>query len=185
MKVLTLTLQLKSDATFGRGEGVAGWVDVEVQHDPYGLPFLGGRTLKGILNEECANILYSLGKIGQQDQWRKAAQLLFGNPGSTLGNRSMLHVGDATLPADLRQAVQQSVESGALTRSQVLESLTAVRRQTAVNAESGAPDEHTLRTMRVILRETTVASLREQMICLKPILAILKRRYCQHESALF
>jgi len=45
MKVLTLTLQLKSDATFGRGEGVAGWVDVEVQHDPYGLPFLGEHSL--------------------------------------------------------------------------------------------------------------------------------------------
>ena len=56
-----IRLTLKSDATFGLGEGVAGLVDEEIEHDfETGLPFLRGRTLKGLLVEECSNILYSL-----------------------------------------------------------------------------------------------------------------------------
>ncbi|MGH2768963.1 MAG: RAMP superfamily CRISPR-associated protein, partial [Actinomycetota bacterium] len=42
---------LLSDATFSFGEGAAGEVDVEIAHDEYGLPFLPGRTLRGLLRE--------------------------------------------------------------------------------------------------------------------------------------
>jgi hypothetical protein len=56
----TLRFELLSDTTFGRGDGVAGWVDQEVEHDADGLPFLHGRTLKGLLREEGVNILFAL-----------------------------------------------------------------------------------------------------------------------------
>ena len=154
MTVLTLKLTLHSDATFGRGDGLAGVVDAEVQHDAYGLPYLGGRALKGLLLEECANILFSLQQMGQADGWRPAARELFGEPGSSEEIQSRLHVSDARLPDELRRAVQGEVENGGLQRRQVLESLTAIRRQTAVSAETGAPLDDTLRAMRVILRET-------------------------------
>jgi len=81
-----ITYQLKftllSDATFGRGDGVAGLVDVEVQHDEYGLPFLGGRALKGILRDVCNDILYSLTLQGKESDWIESAKNLFGHPGS-------------------------------------------------------------------------------------------------------
>lgn len=154
MTTFWLKFTLKSDATFGRGDGVAGVVNSEVQQDAYGLPYLGGRALKGLLGEECANILFALECQGKAERWRAAAQRLFGRPGSREEDQSLLHVGDARLPEDLRQAVKRGIERGELTRKQVLHSLTAIRRQTAVDAKTGAPLKETLRSVRVILRET-------------------------------
>lgn len=154
MTTFWLKFTLKSDATFGRGDGVAGVVNSEVQHDAYGLPYLGGRALKGLLGEECANILFALECQGKAERWRAAAQRLFGRPGSREEDQSLLHIGDARLPEDLRQAVKRGIERGELTRKQVLHSLTAIRRQTAVDAKTGAPLKETLRSVRVILRET-------------------------------
>ena len=54
MPELMLQITLVSQATFGRGDGVAGLVDIEVLHDEMGLPFLHGRSLKGLLMATCA-----------------------------------------------------------------------------------------------------------------------------------
>jgi hypothetical protein len=154
---LYIRLQLKSDATFGRGDGIAGLVDEEVEHDARtGLPFLRGRTLKGLLAEECANILFALSKqnASAYTQFEQAAKFLFGKPGSTLEDDAMMHVGAAMLPKKLRDAVEADVERGKLKPADVLESLTAIRRQTAVDEKTGAPEEGSLRSMRVVLRET-------------------------------
>lgn len=154
MTTFCLKFTLKSDATFGRGDGVAGVVDNEVQHDAYGLPYLSGRALKGLLAEECANILFALECQGRAERWQEAAQRLFGRPGSQEEDQSLLHIGDARLPEDLREAVKRGIKRRELTREQVLHSLTAIRRQTAIDPQTGAPLKETLRSMRVILRET-------------------------------
>jgi hypothetical protein len=154
---LYVRLQLKSDATFGRGDGVAGLVDEEVEHDARtGLPFLRGRTLKGLLAEECANTLFALSKqnASAYTQFEQAAKFLFGKPGSTLEDDAMMHVGAAMLPEELRDAIEADIEGDRLKPADVLESLTAIRRQTAVNERTGAPEEGSLRSMRVVLRET-------------------------------
>lgn len=153
MTTLELHLKLLSDATFGRGDGVAGLVDVEVEHDAYGLPFLRGRTLKGLLVEECSNILYGLRNHAQHGELVTAARRLFGSPGSNLDTAGIMRVGAAQLPQDLREAVRAAIDTKTLTASDVLESLTAIRRQTAVDAANGTPDEGSLRAVRVILRE--------------------------------
>lgn len=157
MKTYWLCFTLLSDATFGRGEGVPGLVDQEADHDELGLPCLDGRTLKGLLNEECANLLYALERgAGDATGWHKAAQRLFGGPGSTLDETACLHVGPAQLPEDLRQAVRQSLENPriALQPADILDSLTAIRHQTAVDERTGVPEDGTLRAMRVVLRQT-------------------------------
>lgn len=161
-----LRFTLLSDATFGRGDGVAGVVDAEVQHDPTGLPYLAGRTLKGLLGAECADIIFAIGKARseQEERWKTAAYRLFGKSGGALDGEANLRVGPAQLPADLRNRIAQDVEDGVITRAEVLESITALRRQTAMDAVTGAPLENTLRAMRVILRETpfeAVLSFRE------------------------
>jgi len=148
MSAYILEFTLESDAIFARGDGVSGLVDIEVQHDQWGFPFLGGRTLKGLLAEECADILAALGE--ESGRWERAAARLFGVPGE---QESILSVGDATLPEDLRQLVAQQIENGELTPTQVLESLTAIRRQTSMEV-TGVPKAHTLRSMRVIIRRT-------------------------------
>ncbi len=156
MKAYRLRITLKSDATFGRGDGMAGVVDAEVQHDGYGLPFLSGRTLKGLLGAECADILFALQHAcpTQTGRWEAAAERLFGASGGNLLGGGNLVVGPAELPPDLREALAYEVESGNLTQTDILETFTALRRQTAMDAETGSPKKETLRTMRVILRET-------------------------------
>lgn len=156
MKTYRLRIELESDATFGRGDGVAGVVDAEVQHDRFGLPYLGGRALKGLLGAECADILFALEAIDADTvaRWQAAAQRLFGRSGGALQGQATLLVGPARLPADLRAAVARDVREGTLRRDEVLESLTALRTQTAMDPQTGAPLKETLRTMRVILRGT-------------------------------
>jgi len=152
---LELHFTLRSDATFGRGDGVVGLVDQEVEYDPKtGLPFLRGRTLKGLLVEECANILYATTGQPGHDRLEKAARFLFGSGGSTIKEAGHLHVGPARLPKVLRKTVQTDIEAKRLNPAEVLASLTDIRRQTAVDDQTGAPDEGSLRAMRVIIRQT-------------------------------
>lgn len=154
MTIYWLKFTLISDATFGRGDGVAGFVDTEIQHDDSGLPYLNGRTLRGLLNYECADILFALEKQGKMDDWKESAQHLFGNPGSAATDLSAMRVGEARLPRDLRRAVEVAVNNKILKPNEVLASLTAIRRQTAIDEATGAPDDNSLRTERIILRET-------------------------------
>lgn len=160
----TLHLELLSDATFGRGDGVAGWVDQEVEHDADGMPYLRGRTLKGLLREEGVNILYALQNIagretGRNGQWIEAAERLFGEPGSASAAQACVAYSDARLPASVRDAVhyelteRQPKRIPPLQPADVLASLTAVRRQTAMDA-MGVPEKASLRAVRVVLRKT-------------------------------
>lgn len=152
----TMRFTLKSDGAFGRGDGVAGLVNQEVQHDEYGCPYLGGKAIKGILVNECADILAALPQ-SQRTKWQNVALALFGEPGSNHKNQSRMYIGDATLPPLLRQAIQIDVKAGnrTTTTDNVLQSLTTIRYQTAIDPKTGAASKATLRSMRVIIRQTT------------------------------
>ncbi len=50
------------------------------------------------------------------------------------------------------------MKDGRLTRSEVLETLTDIRRQTSVDPVTGAPRKETLRSMRLILRGMVLTS---------------------------
>src|SRR5438128_3765482 len=109
MKRLQLSLHLESDATFGRGEGLAGLVDEEIEYDvATGLPFVRGRVLKGLLVEECANLMFALQKAGSSalPRLKAAAERLFGLPGGGLEGAALLHIGPALLPQQLIEAVR-------------------------------------------------------------------------------
>ncbi|MCB8944041.1 MAG: hypothetical protein H6658_09830 [Ardenticatenaceae bacterium] len=149
---MKLHIELLSEATFGRGDGITGYVDQEIEYDAAtGLPFIRGRTIKGLLVEECANIFYVLGNSVQE--LTKAAQFLFGSPGSGLESQAGMHIGAARMPNDLRQAILYAVrEEKSLRADEVLATLTDLRRQTAVDHSSGVPDDGSLRTMRVLRR---------------------------------
>ena len=158
---LQLQIKLLSDTTFGRGDGVAGLVDQEVEHDDCGFPYLRGRTLKGLLSEECDNLIVLL-KDDIQKHWLDVRNKLFGVPGSVLETMSIMHVGDACLPDKLRQVVAIQIEieqkkeqanKYQLTLTDILNSLTTNRRQTAINSESGSSDKGSLRSARVLIRD--------------------------------
>ncbi len=152
-----LGVRLLSDATFGSGSGIAGFVDLEIEHDELGCPFISGRTLKGLLAEECDLIRAALGG----DQWDREATWLFGDVGSTDTEQrtAIMQVGPAQLPADLHNALARNVECNELRPDQIFASLTGVRRQTAIAEETGAAATGSLRSMRVLLRETPLIAM--------------------------
>lgn len=160
MNIYELQIQIKllSDTTFGRGDGVAGLVDQEVEHDFYGFPYLRGRTLKGLLTEECDNLIVLL-KDEVFKQWKNVRNQLFGVSGSVIEKNSIMHVGDACLPDKLREAVAVQIEKErerdkpALTPTDILHSLTTIRRQTAINPNNGTADRGSLRSARVVMRD--------------------------------
>ncbi|MGB3266170.1 MAG: RAMP superfamily CRISPR-associated protein [Microcoleus sp.] len=151
MPIYRLKIKLLSDTTFGRGDGVAGLIDQEVEQDPFGFPYLRGRTLKGLLSEEGDNLIAML--TNHKQDWERVACNLFGTLGSTIGTMGAVHVGDASLPDDLRKAVAFQIDDETLTKTEVLDSLTTIRRQTSINPQSGTPDEGSLRSFRVVLRD--------------------------------
>ena len=147
-----IQIRLLSDTTFGRGDGVAGLIDQEVEQDASGLPYLRGRTLKGLLAEECENLIARF-EPEQTSYWQSAADNLFGILGSTLDTAAAAHFGDACLPEELRRAIAYQVAQETITAAEVLNALTTIRSQTAIDAVTGAPDKGSLRTARVIRRE--------------------------------
>ncbi len=165
IEILALKFELLSAATFGRGDGLPGLVDREVEHDRNGLPFLRGRTLRGLLAEETDGLLDMLGIDRSQTQhderkkkWKDAGDRLLGIGGRMTDETGIMRVGDACLPEGVRRLIAVSLEArqqatGGLTPTDVLESLTAIRRQTAMTP-FGAPETASLRAMRVVLPGT-------------------------------
>ncbi|MEO0687160.1 MAG: RAMP superfamily CRISPR-associated protein [Cyanobacteria bacterium J06649_11] len=147
-----LKIKLLTDTTFGRGDGVAGLIDQEVEHDYSGFPYLRGRTLKGLLSEECDNLIMVL-PSNIRSYWENIACILFGSSGSNLDNIGIMHVGNACLPEDLREVVTWQIQNQELTSIDILNSLTTVRRQTAIDSVTGVADEGSLRSFRVVIRK--------------------------------
>jgi CRISPR/Cas system CSM-associated protein Csm3 (group 7 of RAMP superfamily) len=148
-----LTLKLLSATTFGRGDGVTGLIDCEVEHDSDGFPFLRGRALKGLLREASEELVFALANA----RWKDVLVSLFGREGSGPAGQGQLHVGDAQPPADLRAVVRdvrRRMQDTQFHPDEVLAGITGIRRQTAMN-EYGAPRHGSLRSLRVILRGTT------------------------------
>lgn len=162
MKIYQVKIHLLSDTTFGRGDGVAGLIDQEVEHDSYGFPYLRGRTLKGLLREECDNIIHVLPQSMKQ-YWQKIANQIFGSFGSSLDTLGCVHFGDASLPPDLRQVFAKAIDDNkknenAIDKKDVLDSLTTIRRSTSINTLIGVADDRSLRSFRVIIRDLIFTS---------------------------
>lgn len=160
--ILWLSITLQSSASLGRGDGVAGLVDDEIKHDRMGLPYLSGKTLKGLLVAQCAEVLDSLYKVVPAQSyaaWEAAAERLFGNPEQPHSEPGKLRFENATLPPDLRARVAEEYHNLAPKdrgpfRADMLAAVTSLRRQTAMDARTGAPLRNTLRTVRVVIRST-------------------------------
>lgn len=156
---MILRLTIETAATFGSGRGVPGLIDRDIEHDKHGFPYMRGRTLKGLLAESAEGVVFVLALQGQ-DQWRKVKDVLFGRPGRGMDEQGILAVGDAQLPEALRALLLK--EQATYSPNAILDSLTAVRRQTAMNPDGG-PLRGTLRAMRVLLPGVTLeAPLRFQ-----------------------
>ncbi|NLI82932.1 MAG: RAMP superfamily protein [Deltaproteobacteria bacterium] len=142
-----IEIELLSDAAFSRGEGTAGVVDIEVEHDDLGLPFLGGKTIRGLLRDSW------LSMRGCFPELDEAGERVFG-PEADVEERSILRIGDAVVDEETRRWIEaaEKRQNNPLTPVEVLEALTDIRRQTSEERRTGAPAETTLRSVRVVIR---------------------------------
>ena len=147
-----LTISLLSDTTFARGEGTVGEVDVEVEHDIDGLPFIGGKALHGLLRDTWLSMRTYF------PQLKSAAEIVLGREAILdPDEEAILRIRDAVLPDGVRAWARYAVHrsNDRLQPEQILRSLTDVRRQTAQSRLTGAPEKTTLRSSRVVVRGTT------------------------------
>lgn len=142
-----ISIELLSDTAFGNGETTPGEVDIEVEHDDLGLPFLGGKALHGLLRDTWLSMAHVF-----PDLEAAAVELL--GPPADLAERSILGVGDAVLDSDTHAWVRFAVERehSTIRPGDILHALTDVRLQTSEDRSTGGPARTTLRSSRVILR---------------------------------
>ncbi|CAM5253486.1 RAMP superfamily CRISPR-associated protein [Streptomyces griseomycini] len=76
--VLPLTLTLLSDWHIGSGSGSHGRVDMSVQRDEDGLPFVPATTLSGIWRDACESVVFALDG-GRRGPWHAWLEFLFGS----------------------------------------------------------------------------------------------------------
>jgi hypothetical protein len=143
----SIRLELLSDTTFSQGEGRAGVVDVEVEHDELGLPFLGGKALRGLLRDSWLSMRHCF------DALESSHERIFGLD-ADMEDRSILRIGNAVVDSETRRWVKaaESRQENPITSGIVLEALTSIRSQTAEERRTGAPAETTLRSVRVVNR---------------------------------
>jgi hypothetical protein len=147
----TLHIELLSDATFGRGEGTAGEVDTEIEHDEFGIPFIGGKSVRGLLRDTWLSMRPHFPEL------RKAGDRVFGPTKRFLDDDvGVLRIGDALLQKDMRDwllaAAMRADERECISPTMILAACTGIRYQTAEDRPTGAPASVTLRSSRVVLR---------------------------------
>lgn len=142
-----LVIELLSDTTFGRGEGTPGAVDVEVEHDAYGLPMVGGKALRGLLRDSWLSMQEHFPDL-------QAAGCRVLGPHGDLEETAILRIGDATIEESARAFFVSATERQhhPLAPETILAALTEIRAQTSEERTSGAPARTTLRSTRVVLR---------------------------------
>ena len=142
-----IMVELLSDTCFSRGEGTPGAVDVEIEHDELGLPYLSGKTMRGLIRDTWLSIARSFEELHE-------AGLRVWGPVGDLDETSILRFGDAQLDASVRDWITWAEKRthAPISPQAVLEALTDVRSQTSEERKTGAPAETTLRSIRVALR---------------------------------
>lgn len=146
-KVQYIQVELLSDTCFSRGEGTAGVVDVEVEHDELGLPLLGGKTLRGLLRDSWLSMRHCFPELKQ------AGERVFGVE-ADLEEKSILRIGDAVVDDVTHRWVESAERRDwhPITPEAVLKALTDIRWQTSEDRSTGASAETALRSLRVVLR---------------------------------
>ena len=149
----------------GSGQAAGADADELVIKDPDGLPFIPGKTIKGLLREAVASVLH----FGGSDDMTLVDEL-FGSE----NQQGKLHFTNASLSEALTQHVKSSKECKAL--SSMLYQILA---STAIG-DDGLAKDHSLRRVRTTIPCTLYGEIRgleseEQEVLLEDALHFVKR----------
>ncbi|AGA59176.1 putative RAMP superfamily protein probably involved in DNA repair [Thermobacillus composti KWC4] len=135
-----IEIELLSETVFGGDGSVLGTADIEIQTDEHGLPYLAGRTLKGLIREQAE---WYNSFLPQEERLDREILRLFGKPWED--NHEGLRFGHAKLC----DAIYEFVNKNHIDAGEVLNAVTNVRSMTSID-ESGKAAKGTLRQARLM-----------------------------------
>ncbi len=149
MKRYRIQIKLLSDLCVSDGSVYNSLLDTDVCYDHYGFPYIPAKRLRGCLRE-CALELKEWGdKVIDPDQ-------LFGKAGDgdkdNATHVSFFRIGNAYLNnyQELHRFVTENQGHVVVHPQNILNHFSYIRRQTAIDQETGTADEKSLRSIRVI-----------------------------------
>jgi len=135
-----IEIELLSETVFGGDASPLGTADIEIQTDEFGLPYLSGKTLKGLLREQAE---WYNSFLPPEERLDKEIGRLFGMPWKD--NHEALRIGSAKLG----DAIYDFARRHNLGPADMLEAVTHIRSMTSID-ETGRAAKGTLRQARVI-----------------------------------
>lgn len=146
---MKLRIELETPLCSGSGLSRPAGVDRDVVFDAFGLPWIPARRLKGLLRDALRELRVELGTLGAS---LPCDDDIFGARGAK--DRGTLALGNARLEnyGKIKPWFAAFVPGnrGPDRRTAVMDALSSVRRQTAMDRHTGAPKQDTLRATRVI-----------------------------------
>ncbi len=140
----------------GTGVGRGGHLDAVVRRDALGLPYVPGRTLKGLLRD-AVRTAHAFGWYGDADD---PEVLLFGSdsrtPSTDGSTPGLLRVSDAHLPSPLKDAMKMMAPDQRVT---IVAGLYREMFSTAVDMDSGTARPKSLRGIEVAVPCQLVADI--------------------------
>jgi len=154
MEEYTLKIELLTDAVFGSGNSVPGFVDTDVLHDKYGFLYINGKTLKGKLGEMASvfvNIIKDMSGYEEiAEKFQEKRDELFGVAEKYSHNK--LKFSDCEFSKNIREYYKYHMEDSDIKPDEILESLTHLETQTSIDYTYGIAKKNSLRNYRVINR---------------------------------
>lgn len=140
---MKIKIELLSDVCTASGETHNSFIDCDVAYDEYGIPYIPAKRLKGCIREAAL-------EMQEFDPENKAEyDALFGKQGDCRAAFSISNAyieGYDEVVSDLNAYGKRDFAS----QQNVLDLYTYTRTQTAIDLETGAATENSLRTIRVI-----------------------------------
>lgn len=146
--IATIEIYLESETILGGDGEIKGTVDIDIQIDEYGLPYLSARTLKGILRKKAIWYVDCLSKEKQAD-YKEAIYRLFGKADEN-DNHNSNYDAIRFSNAKLSRSLYELIETENYSSREVMNAITNVRSMTSINDETGTAKEGSLRKARTI-----------------------------------
>lgn len=140
-----LKVEILSETTFAHHTMNGTYVDTDVLHDEDGIPFISGKTIRGLLIEEASYLT----RFMDTKSFENVASFLFGRLGIEEGQ---LLIEDGLMDEVFRQKVKKTIscKHKKVVPGHILGALTEVRYQTSIDQNTGTAEEHSLRSVRVL-----------------------------------
>lgn len=149
MKNYKLTIKLESYTVIGAAGGYGTIIDTEVVFDPYGIPYIPGKRIKGLLRDSAMEIaaMYACETDNMKGLTDNTVKEIFGARGSNLFSNFYL---DTDFRITGYDELLSDLKNNPLPVHMVKKFFSETIFQTAIDEDTGSATETSLRSLRVL-----------------------------------